>query len=43
MENLRYYIYKVEEEEFKVDYKIVEQYFPMAIVTTFFFKSTKIC
>ncbi len=36
MANLRYYIHKVEEKEFKVDYKIVEQYFLMAIVTTCF-------
>jgi thimet oligopeptidase len=33
MADLRYYIRKAEEEEFKVDYETVKQYFPMAVVT----------
>lgn len=33
MEDLRYYIRKAEEKEFKVDYETVKQYFPMNVVT----------
>ncbi len=33
MADLRYYIRKAEEEEFKVDYETVKQYFPMGVVT----------
>jgi thimet oligopeptidase len=34
MEDLRYYIRKAEELEFKVDYETVKQYFPINVVTT---------